>query len=130
MPHERASRLQSKIASDPYEQKILSTFSQDHRLPLESALTLIFSAKESVYKCFNPLIHEPMSFEDVILTRIDNQTSTFEMEIQRERSAIFARKGLIQGQFFIKSNKIFTSIILLKNDIPSFHLTSKLALSD
>ncbi len=68
---------------------------------------VIFSAKESVYKCLYPAHRIPFDFLDVRLS-IDPERGTFRAKIVFEGSQVGPRQG-ISGRFHCTSSHILTS---------------------
>jgi 4'-phosphopantetheinyl transferase EntD len=76
---------------------------------------LIFSAKESLYKCYYPLLQRYFGFQSVTLT--------FDMQRQRyhftptERSEISFPASRFEGRFAIGDNHLATACFLLKKPL-------------
>ena len=60
----------------------------EHRLsarlpiPEDQFILLVFSAKESIYKCLYPLLKRPLDFSKMVLEDIDFQKRTFQFHIR------------------------------------------------
>lgn len=92
------------IVLTPDEQRRLA-----RRAPPESA-KLIFSAKESVYKCLFPLVALPLDFADVEIT-LDEGSGEF---IARIHARIQAPSDLrvLRGRFAIGTGHVYTAVVL------------------
>jgi enterobactin synthetase component D len=77
--------------------------------------TLMFSAKESLFKCLNPCIGEFFQFTDVrfesMVPKTDRQ-GTFELRLLRDL-AEFSRGRRFAGQYAIARNHVHTAVELL-----------------
>lgn len=50
---------------------------KNHRMSMAEFATLIFSSKESIFKCFYPFIKSYFGFKDVMISAIDQEEKTF-----------------------------------------------------
>ncbi|MES9860268.1 MAG: 4'-phosphopantetheinyl transferase superfamily protein [Candidatus Thiodiazotropha sp. LLP2] len=72
---------------------------------------LIFSAKESIYKCYHPLIGQHMGFQSVSL-EIDPENMTFKF-VPTESSTIPFPEGLqFHGRYLVDSSHLYTGCFL------------------
>jgi len=80
-------------------------------LPLSSSqcLTLVFSAKESVYKCLYPLLKDPFDFQDLRLLGIDSKKGVFRFQLAKAINPDFS---IISGRFAIGPQHIHTAVEL------------------
>lgn len=76
-----------ELVSHPGEMALL----RHGGLPADVSLTLIFSAKEALYKCLNPLVNRFFEFTDVRVVSINRTIGVMEFELQRGLSEQFAR---------------------------------------
>ena len=80
------------------------------------ALTLVFSAKESVFKCLHPLVGRMFEFDDVRIVGIsadaDAAVRTFRAEIVKALSTDFPAGTRLEGRFTIEDNRIHTGVSL------------------
>ena len=79
--------------------------------PLE-ALTLVFSAKESAFKCLHPLVGRMFEFGDVRLMRVDAAVRAFQLTIVTDLSDALLSGTLLEGRFSIDRAHIHTGILL------------------
>ncbi|MEO5590436.1 MAG: 4'-phosphopantetheinyl transferase superfamily protein [Gemmatimonadaceae bacterium] len=77
---------------------------------------LIFSAKESVYKCLSPLGSGPLEFLDVVL-EIDPKTRSFTARRASMNSASHELLGRIVGRFELSKRFILTSAFIEKSPV-------------
>jgi enterobactin synthetase component D len=76
------------------------------------ALTLIFSAKESVFKCVHPMTGRFFDFRDVCIDRVDARDHTFTARLVQELSRSFPAGTSLQGSFEMEWPWIHTGIAL------------------
>jgi enterobactin synthetase component D len=79
--------------------------------PLE-ALTLVFSAKESIFKCLHPLVGRMFEFHDVRVISVDAAMQTFRAEITTTLSSEFSAGTLLEGRFALERHRMHTGISL------------------
>jgi enterobactin synthetase component D len=72
-------------------------------------LTLLFSAKESVYKCVAPITKEFLEFHDVELLEVDFPAGTFEARIHK---ALRVPLGRPCGRFRLDAGLVHTAVEL------------------
>jgi enterobactin synthetase component D len=76
------------------------------------ALTLIFSAKESVFKCLFPLVGRFFDFDDIRFVHADASTNVFHAEIVNSLSPEFNRGRILTGRFELKATWVHTGVCL------------------
>ena len=76
------------------------------------AFTLVFSAKESVFKCLHPLVGRMFEFGDVRMIGVDGGMQTFTAEIVTDLNAEFVSGTVLEGRFRIDSQHIHTGLFL------------------
>ena len=72
---------------------------------------VIFSAKESLFKCYYPLTYEYLDFLDAEFT-LDPDTNTFSATIPGQPAEPFNKNRPIVGRFLIDDHYIYTSLVL------------------
>jgi enterobactin synthetase component D len=72
---------------------------------LAQTTTLIFSAKESIFKCLFPTLRVWLNFNDIELCHINSNEQTFTIKILKNNL------GLFDGQYSIDDDYIFTRVI-------------------
>jgi enterobactin synthetase component D len=65
----------------------------------DSFILLVFSAKESVYKCLYPLTKRPLKFSNVILDDIDLQHRTFDFHLSESVAPEALLSSSSRGRF-------------------------------
>ena len=83
-------------------------------LPTEQAnryLRIIFSAKESIFKCFFPISQTYLSFQDAALI-IDEKKFEFSFVLSKACSGITSAGFQHSGRFSIKDDLLLTSIYI------------------
>lgn len=78
----------------------------------EEILTLIFSAKESLYKALYPSVKIFFGFDSAAVTKIDTQSKTFTIELLTQLSSEFGPNGRssFTGRFCCDSQTCLTAI--------------------
>ena len=79
--------------------------------PME-ALTLVFSAKESIFKCLHPLVGRLFDFDDVRLVSIDAAMQTFHAEIVNTLDSAFPVGTVLEGHFAFDHHRVHTGLSL------------------
>jgi enterobactin synthetase component D len=76
------------------------------------ALTLVFSAKESIFKCLYPIVSCYFDFHDVRIMAVDGQHRTFAARLGRTLSERFAAGTILEGRFDVEVPWIHTGLAL------------------
>jgi 4'-phosphopantetheinyl transferase EntD len=87
------------------------------------AAKLIFSAKESFYKCYYPLIGRFLDFLDVTVSVVDKSHFIIEL-INSSLPAFFGRRHCM-GRFLIHRHHFLTSIALLPHQRTVTHIADQ-----
>ena len=87
----------------------LARLRRDTPLDEQSLVTLVFSAKESVYKCIAPLTKEFLEFHEVELLGVDLAAGAFEARIQRTLGVPVGRPC---GRFQLEAGLVHTAVEL------------------
>ena len=77
---------------------------------LES-LTLVFSAKESIFKCLHPMVGYYFDFHDVRIVAVGAASGTFAARLVRPLGE-FPAQSVLEGRFEIEGQRIHTGIAL------------------
>lgn len=72
---------------------------------------LIFSAKESFYKCYFPLTHTRLGFRDAQV-RLDLERQRFEVRLIRPDAPDAAGRRVFAGRFALRAPHVFTAVTL------------------
>lgn len=75
------------------------------------ALTLVFSAKESLFKCLYRLAGRFFDFHDAALVELTERASTFTLELRTELGG-FAAGAAISGRYVVVDGFVHTGITL------------------
>lgn len=75
-------------------------------------LTLVFSAKEAVFKCLYPVIRRRFYYADVEIRSADLTDGSFAAEIMTTLSAAFVRGMVLRGRFEIDDRWVHTGVWL------------------
>ncbi len=73
-------------------------------------LTLIFSGKESVYKCVHPTAQRFVDFQEVELVSIDASRGVFAFVLLADLHPEFPRGLVLEGCFRVKNDMVHTAI--------------------
>jgi enterobactin synthetase component D len=74
------------------------------------ALTLVFSAKESLFKCLYPLVGSRFGFHDVRVVSVDGRTGTFDVRLVKGLSAQWRAGMMVQGRFALAADDVHTGV--------------------
>lgn len=86
------------------EQELFSKVHHD----IETAFTILFSAKESIYKCLYPRNEQFFGFHDVLLIAAQDQSVTFAQQPSNPNFSSAPQKLTVQ--YAVVDNDVFTSI--------------------
>ena len=76
------------------------------------AVTLAFSAKESIFKCLHPITGRYFDFRDVRIDSVDAHGKTFTARLVQTLSPSFRAESTLQGGFEIEAPWVHTGIAL------------------
>jgi enterobactin synthetase component D len=98
----------------------------EDRIPCDlrpALLTLVFSAKESLFKCLHPLVGEFFEFQDAEIVTLGSASSgagEFCIRLERKLSHEFDRGWEATGRFAIGDGRVQTAIGIRAGQPPSF----------
>jgi len=75
-------------------------------------ITLVFSAKESLFKCLYPIVGRSFDYSAVAMTSIDTAAGRFAAELQHTLTAELQAGTAIEGRFEISERYVHTGIWL------------------
>lgn len=78
-------------------------------------LTLIYGAKEAIYKCLSPITQIFFDFQDVDIIEIDLKTSHFKANLNKNLHPTLGFGFELKGNFVIDHNTVFSGLILPHN---------------
>lgn len=107
MPPKRAEELWSGIVGEA-ECHWLHQQSQAFNL----LLTLVFSAKESLFKTLYPQVRCYFDFQDARIVALDSQEGTFELELQKTLTPLCHAGRRFGGQYWQQGDAVTTLIHL------------------
>jgi len=111
MPMDTAENIQSKIISA----RELEDFHTDYqKINFEVYLTLVFSAKESLYKALFPLVGEFFGFEDAVVHSIDFEKKILQLKLLKKLNKKYRENSLYKVYFSIEEDSIRTMILEAK----------------
>lgn len=106
---ERVARLRSVVAT-PLEQT--RWFQRGGPFPPCECFSLLFSVKESFYKCLRPLVDRFIDFQDVEITRIDPEAELLTLRIAVDLDPEFRRGAELTGRFAWFEDHVLTAVEL------------------
>jgi len=98
-----------EIATDVATPRELDALRAD--LDAVTLLTVVFSAKESLYKCLYPLVRRFFDFHDVAIVHLSPAAHTFEAELQVALGGLAPRTRLT-GRFEVAEGLVHTGVVL------------------
>lgn len=75
-------------------------------------LTLVFSAKESIFKCLYPLVQQYFDFQDAVIQLDPTNRGHFRFELRKDLNPEFGHGFAGQGQFRLDDEFVHTSVAL------------------
>ena len=78
----------------------------------QAAITLIFSAKEAVFKCLHAAVRRVFDFHDVRVAALSGERRRFTAQVVQELSAAYPAGTTISGRFDIDSRRVHTGVIV------------------
>ena len=76
------------------------------------SLTLVFSAKEAIFKCLYPLIGAMFYYHDVRMVGIDAKARLFRARLVKTLSPAFPADMLVEGRFDLSESRVHTGMWL------------------
>jgi enterobactin synthetase component D len=76
------------------------------------ALTLVFSAKESIFKCLHAHVGRWFGFHDVRLVEVDGRRGAFRVRVVKTLSEGFPADTMLDGRFEIDGPRVHTGVAL------------------
>jgi enterobactin synthetase component D len=81
------------------------------------AITLVFSAKESIFKCLHPITGRYFDFRDVRVDAVDPHLRIFTARLVQTLSPSFRAESTLQGGFEIEAPWVHTGIALRSTSV-------------
>lgn len=79
--------------------------------PFASALTLAFSAKESLFKALYPSVGRYFGFDNARLIHVDVSTGSLALELLSPLTSAWVRGAVFSGRFVTHEDRIFTYVL-------------------
>jgi enterobactin synthetase component D len=103
-----AADVAARVLPDPREAGVLREDAPG--FSREEALTVVFSAKESVYKCLYPLAGIFFDFDAVRLERIDPGAGTIRFRVVHSLAPGFTPGVLLEADYRVEQEHVFTAV--------------------
>ena len=116
MSAERARRV-AVVVSWPCELALLRDAGFDRLV----ALTLVFSAKEAVFKCLHPIVGHVFGYHDVRLIAVDPASRTFTVRIVRTLAPDYPAGTMLTGRYDVEERRVHTGIVIPNDAAPVRH---------
>jgi enterobactin synthetase component D len=113
---DRARRV-AVVVSWPCELALLRNAGFDRLV----ALTLVFAAKEAVFKCLHPLVGRIFGYHDVRVAGVDVANRTFTVRLVRTLSADYSAGTLLTGSFDVDDRGVHTGVVIPAGAAPARH---------
>ena len=97
----------------PSEMRMYESFFKND-LEYREYVTLIFSAKESVFKCLHPLTGTFFGFSDASIISVDFAGRSFKFRLLKRLGCGYDHGFEYYGRFHVWKNHVFTSVELQK----------------
>ena len=110
--HGRISSGMAKLILAPGEDEHLQETRQFEDMSREELLTLVFSAKEALYKCLNPLVKKFFGFHCAEIICIDSRDGSFRIRLSQSLSKDFQEGHEMQGKFCLLEDVLSVSLAL------------------
>jgi enterobactin synthetase component D len=81
-----------------------------HKLDFQKEITILFSAKEALYKALFPLARAFIDFKEVKLVSLDQEKGSFELELNSSNLKLLNYLGVYSGSFKQIENTIVTLV--------------------
>lgn len=104
-------KIIEKKRLDRIQRIFISDFERDlYSLNRELNGSLIFSAKEALFKLINPLCHEYFGFFDAYLVEIDSHN--FQIKLQSEKPNVAKYNDVYRGEHWIIEDQVVTLLAI------------------
>lgn len=108
-----------KVMSDERSKKLKDQFLSEEEIKINQIdfnlfATIVFSAKESLFKLIYPLCEEYFGFHSAKVREVSE--SGFSIELKSQSSKVSKFNGLYQGKWQRIDEMILTSLVLFKSD--------------
>ena len=100
----------ARLILQPTEFPLVDSGQRDERL------NLVFCAKESLYKCLNPLVNKFFGFECARVTDLDEDEKTFVIELTEDLDEQFNKGFQLDGQYVLNEGVLTTLLYLARSN--------------
>ncbi|MBI3557713.1 MAG: 4'-phosphopantetheinyl transferase superfamily protein [Deltaproteobacteria bacterium] len=111
MAQEKATNLCQHILTDEEWRR----FENAGAFSVGELVSLVFSAKESVYKCLRPLTGKYFGFQAAELFELSRESGTFKVRLLKSVGGGFEPGWCGSGRFALTSSRVFTAVELVSN---------------
>ncbi|MDR3155778.1 MAG: 4'-phosphopantetheinyl transferase superfamily protein [Holosporaceae bacterium] len=111
LSEEKAKNLKDGILNKVERDNFLYTKSE---ITFNTLCTIVFSAKESIFKCIYPLIRRYFDISEVEIFAIDLSINQFKFRLPKEMKNVFTSPDCV-GCVSIDGQYVYTAVELLKN---------------
>jgi enterobactin synthetase component D len=108
MSEERAARVVRMVADD----RELAELQESTQVPLPHLITLVFSAKEALFKCLYPAVGRHFGFNAARMTAIDVQRGCFEITLTTTLGDDLPAGKSVPGRYMIDAGRVHTGILI------------------
>ena len=109
---DRVSMRIAKKVLTPAEYAWITTCSQEAQM----RLALLFSAKETLFKCVSPVYGKRFGFYDMAITQVTQEEQSFEVKLDHTLSASLPHCITLTGRYCIHEGDVFTGMVLSRED--------------
>ena len=81
-------------------------------------LTLVFSAKESLYKCLYPQVQKYFGFDAARVVALDSEQRTFVIQLEQDLHAHLRAHCRWTGHFMRRQHLLMTAILYAQESLP------------
>ena len=106
------SKTAHNVSSHILTASELNVDKPSRRENFEQYLTLVFSAKESIFKCLYPLVHQYFDFKDAVIEIGETTTNQFAFTLQKQLTAEFCQGYSGTGIYQVTNDFVHTAIVL------------------
>jgi len=108
---DRVSMRIAKKVLTPVEMKWVNASDKE----AQKRLALLFSAKETVFKCVASLYGKRLGFYDMVITHVTEEQS-FEVKLNEKISAEIPHCSPLSGRYLMHEGEVFTGMVLSQVD--------------
>ena len=107
---ETIDRVNMKIAKKVLTPVEMEWVNASHE-EAQKRLALLFSAKETIFKCVAPVYGKRLGFFDSVITRV-TQEQSFEVKLNDKISAEVLHCSILTGRYLVHEGDVFTGMVL------------------